>query len=90
LQTQQGHRGKVQAMAVVEERWLFPEELYGETKEGLSELVAEACGDGDLVAALGAAAIEYGCTGLGLHAGEKAVGLGAVAAVGLEGTLRHD
>lgn len=56
----------------------------------MCELVAEACGDGDLVAALGAAAIEYGCTGLGLHAGEEAVGLGAVAAIRLEGTLGHD
>jgi hypothetical protein len=40
--------------------------------------------------ALGAAAIEDGGTSLGLHAGKKAVGLGAVAAVGLKGTLRHD
>jgi len=55
-----------------------------------SELVAEACADGDLVTALGATAAEDGCTSLGLHAGEEAVGLGAVAAVGLKGTLRHD
>jgi hypothetical protein len=39
--------------------------------------------------ALGAAAIQDGGASLGLHAGEKAVGLGAVAAVGLKGTLRH-
>lgn len=54
------------------------------------ELIAEACGDGDLVAALGAAAAENGGTGLGLHAGEEAMGLGAVAAVGLKGALGHD
>ncbi len=54
-----------------------------------SELVAEAGRDGDLVAALGAAAAEDGGTGLGLHAGKEAVGLGAVAAVGLKGTLGH-
>jgi hypothetical protein len=54
------------------------------------KLVAETGADGDLVTALGAAAAKNGCTCLGLHAGEKAVGLGAVAAVGLKGTLRHD
>ena len=42
------------------------------------------------MAALGATAAKNGCARLGLHAGEEAVGLGAVAAVGLEGTLRHD
>jgi hypothetical protein len=55
----------------------------------LQRLVAETGADSDLVTALGTAAIEDGGTCLGLHAGEKAVGLGAVAAVGLEGTLRH-
>jgi hypothetical protein len=54
-----------------------------------AKLVAETGADGDLVTTLGTAAIEDGCTSLGLHAGEKAVGLGAVAAVGLKGTLRH-
>jgi hypothetical protein len=53
-------------------------------------LVAEAGADCDLVTALGAAAAEDGGACLGLHAREEAVGLGAVAAVGLEGTLRHD
>ena len=52
--------------------------------------VAEAGADGDLVTALGATAAENGGTRLGLHAGKEAVGLGAVAAVGLKGTLRHD
>ena len=52
-------------------------------------VVAEAGADGDLVAALGTATAEYGRTRLGLHAGKKPVGLRAVAAVGLEGTLRH-
>jgi hypothetical protein len=54
-----------------------------------TNLVAEACGDCDLVAALGAAAAKYGSACLGLHAREESVGLGAVAAVWLEGTLRH-
>ena len=40
--------------------------------------------------ALGAATAQHSCSRLGLHAGKKAVGLGAVAAVGLKGTLRHD
>jgi hypothetical protein len=39
---------------------------------------------------LGATAVENGSPCLGLHARKKAVGLGAVAAVGLESTLRHD
>jgi hypothetical protein len=42
------------------------------------------------VAALGAAAVENCGTSLGLHAREEAMGLGAVAAIGLKGTLRHD
>jgi hypothetical protein len=54
------------------------------------ELVAEACADGDLVTALGAAAAEDGCACLGLHTSKKAVGLGAMAAIGLKSTLRHD
>jgi len=54
-----------------------------------ARLVAEAGADGDLVASLGTPAIEHGCARLGLHPGEEPVGLGAVAAIGLEGTLRH-
>jgi hypothetical protein len=53
-------------------------------------LVAETGADGDLVTALGATTAEDGGAGLGLHAREEAVGLGAVTAVGLKGTLRHD
>jgi hypothetical protein len=41
------------------------------------------------VAALGAAAVEDGGTGLGGHANEKAVDLATAAAVGLEGALGH-
>ena len=37
----------------------------------------------------GASAAKHGCTGLGLHAGKKPVGLRPVAAVRLKGTLRH-
>ena len=54
------------------------------------ELVAETGADGDLVTAFGPTTAEDGGTCLGLHAGKKAVGLGAVAAIGLKGTLRHD
>jgi hypothetical protein len=54
------------------------------------ELVAEAGADGDLMTALGAAAIKNGGARLRLHAGKEAVGLGAVAAVRLKGTLRHE
>jgi hypothetical protein len=54
------------------------------------ELVAETGAYGDLVAALGAAAVENGSACLGLHTRKKAVCLGAMAAVGLESTLRHD
>jgi hypothetical protein len=73
---------------------LLPGRLYWRDRNPASSkqfmrLVAETGADGDLVTALGAAAVEDGGTGLGLHAGEKTVGLGAVAAVGLEGTLRH-
>ena len=52
-------------------------------------LVAEASGDGDLVAALGAAAAEDGGACLGGHANEKAVDFAATATVGLEGALGH-
>ena len=54
-----------------------------------ARLVAEACGDGDLVTALGAAAVEDGGAGLGGHANEEAVDLATAAAVGLEGALGH-
>ena len=54
------------------------------------ELIAESSGDGNLVTTLRTTTIQHGCAGLGLHAGKEAVGLGAVTAVRLEGTLRHD
>jgi hypothetical protein len=59
-------------------------------RKKVQRLVAESGADGDLVTALRAATAQDGCTCLGLHAGEKAVSLGAVTAVGLKGTLRHD
>jgi hypothetical protein len=52
-------------------------------------LVAEASGDGDLVAALRTAAAEDCSASLGGHANEEAMNLGATAAIGLEGTLGH-
>ena len=54
-----------------------------------SELVAEASGDGDLVAALGATAAENGSAGFGGHANEESVNLATAAAIGLEGALGH-
>jgi hypothetical protein len=63
--------------------------LLDDSVERADELVAEASADGDLVASLGTPAAQHGCASLGLHAGEEPVGLGAVAAVRLEGTLRH-
>jgi len=54
------------------------------------ELVAETGANSDLVTALGAAAIQNSLTGLGLHAGQKSVGLRTATSVGLEGSLRHN
>ena len=63
---------------------------FGGRRHRGDELVAETGADGDLMTALGAAAAEDGGACLGLHAREEAVGLGAVTAIGLKGTLRHD
>ena len=52
-------------------------------------LVAVAGRDGDLVAALGAAAAEDGGAGLGGHANEEAVNFTATTTVGLKGALGH-
>ena len=54
-----------------------------------AKLVAEASADSDTLAADGAAAAEHGCAALGLHAGTKAVGLHALAAIGLKCALGH-
>src|SRR5207248_1858606 len=56
----------------------------------LERLVAESSADGDLMTPLGAAAAEHSGSGLGLHAGKEAVGLGPVTAVGVKRTLRHN
>ena len=55
-----------------------------------SRLVAETGADGDLVTALRAAAAQHIGAGLSLHPRKEAVGLRAMAAVRLKGTLRHD
>jgi hypothetical protein len=52
-------------------------------------LVAEAGRDGDLVAALGAAAVQYSLAGFGGHTNEKSVDLGTATAIGLECALGH-
>jgi len=54
------------------------------------KLVAEAGRHSNLVAALRAAAIEHSLAGLCGHTYEKAVDLGATAAVGLERALGHN
>src|SRR5260370_4912525 len=53
------------------------------------KVVAEAGADGNTAATLRAAAAEHGGSALGLHAGPKAVGLDALAAVGLKCALGH-
>ena len=59
--------------------------------KGVKEkLVAEAGRHSNLVAALRTAAIEHSLTGLRGHTYEKAVDLGATAAVGLERALGHN
>jgi hypothetical protein len=65
----------------------MPPLIEGGSIEGL---VAKASADSDFVTALGATAAEDSGACLCLHAGQETVGLGAVAAVGLKGTLRHD
>ena len=52
-------------------------------------LIAEARTDRNLMPALGAPPAQHGSPCLGLHAGQKPVGLRAMAAVRLKGTLRH-
>jgi hypothetical protein len=63
--------------------------LLDDPEECADALVAEAGTDGDLVSSLGTPTAQHGSARLGLHAGEEPVSFGAVAAVGLEGTLRH-
>jgi hypothetical protein len=53
------------------------------------QLVAEARADCNLMAAFGAPAAQHRCARLGLHPGKEPVGLRAVSAVRLKGTLRH-
>ena len=55
----------------------------------LANLVAEAGAHGNLVAALGTPAAQHRRACLGLHPGKKPMGLRAMAAVRLEGSLRH-
>jgi hypothetical protein len=59
------------------------------TKTGWSELVAESGADSHALAADGTATAQYGRTRLGLHAGTKAVGFHAFAAIGLKCALGH-
>ena len=53
-------------------------------------LIAVAGTDGNAFAALGAATGKYGCSGLGLHSGQKPVCLRPMAAVRLKCALGHD
>lgn len=68
----------------------FLEEAGYAQKAHLPQLVAIAGADGDLVTALGATTAQDRGSGLGLHAAQKAMGLGAATTVGLKGTLRHE
>lgn len=52
-------------------------------------LVAEPCGNRNLVTALGTTAAENSGSGLGLHAAQEAVNFAATATVRLKGTLGH-
>jgi hypothetical protein len=52
-------------------------------------LVAETGADGNALATLCATAAEHSGSALGLHAGSEAVGLDALAAVGLKCALGH-
>jgi hypothetical protein len=56
-------------------------------ENGWRELVAESGAYGDAFAANGAAAAQYGCSGLGLHACAETMGLHTTAAIGLECAL---
>src|SRR5271170_2074023 len=62
--------------------------LFRRDREG-RQLVAVAGADGNAVTALGAAARQYGGSGLGLHTGAKAVDLRTVTAIRLKRALRH-
>lgn len=64
----------------------------GDSRKGSgpgAQLIAEACGNSDLVTTLGATTGKHGCAALGLHTGAKAMSLGPVAAVWLERTFWH-
>jgi len=52
-------------------------------------LVAVPCTNSDLVTALGTSTAKDSSASLGLHPRKKPMGLCAVAAIGLKGTLRH-
>ncbi len=57
--------------------------------KGEKKLVAVTGADRDALAALGAAARQYGLPSFALHAGPEAMRLGAVAAIRLKCALRH-
>jgi len=57
--------------------------------DGREGLVAETSADSDAFAPDGAAAIQYGCAGLGLHTRTETVCLHTVVAIGLKCALGH-
>jgi hypothetical protein len=63
---------------------------FGQNKTCRQGLIAESRADGDALAADGAAAAEYGCPGLGLHASAEAMGFHAFASIGLKCALGHE
>jgi hypothetical protein len=52
-------------------------------------LVAKTCADSNTLAALCTAAVQYGSSATGLHAGTETVGLHALTAIGLKCALGH-
>jgi hypothetical protein len=65
------------------------EAAKAEVRERATQLVAKSSAHGNALAALRAAAAEHGGSALGLHASPKAMGLNALAAVGLKCALGH-
>jgi hypothetical protein len=66
----------------------IPAPTKGEVKRR-KDLVAEASADSHTLAADGAAAVEHGGAGLGLHASAETMGFHTLAAIGLKCALGH-
>jgi hypothetical protein len=81
-------RGRIACALVVDSSEVFRSQqtdTFRETSDGELPLGA----DSQFLTATRPAASEHGATVLGLHAGEKAVRLGAMAVIRLKGSFRH-